>query len=380
MSDIAIAPASPRKPRVLLVEDDADLREALGEALVESGHVVIEAVDGDDGLGKLRDARPDVVVLDLMMPRLDGWQFRVAQRRDPVLAATPVVAISASSGAHAAAVDADVFLAKPLDADAVARAIADAIDRKAKQLAPAKIAQTDRLATLGTLAASLAHEINNPLTYVLIQLAQLVKQLPELDGRRDHARVEQLVRLARSAHEGAERIRGIMASIRTFARVDEGAVKPIDVRVPLDAALRIVDNELHHRARLVKHYVEPPFVMANEGRLGQVFLNLLANAVQALPEGFADVHEIRASVTADGAGDVVVEIADTGVGIPAYAIDRVFEPYFTTKPDGQGTGLGLSISRDIVAGLGGTIAVTSEIGHGATFRIVLPAHRREARA
>jgi signal transduction histidine kinase len=366
-------PALEAHPHVLLVEDDADLREALAEALVQTGHVVSTAGDGVDALVKLRAERPDVVVLDLMMPKLDGWQFRVEQRRDPVLAATPIVAISASSSATAAAVDADAFLPKPLSADALRAAIAAAIERKAKQLEPAKIAQADRLATLGTLAAGIAHEINNPLTYVLLQLGHVVRLLPELGDERTRARVE---RAAREALDGAERIRGIMTSIRTFARVDETTLKPIDARVPLDAALRLVANELRHRARLVKRYADPPVVLANEGRLGQVFLNLLTNAVHALPEGHSDQHELRVGVGSDAAGDAVVEIADTGEGIPAHAIDRIFEPYFTTKPVGQGTGLGLSISRDIVASLGGTIGVTSELGRGATFRIVLPAHRR----
>src|SRR5262249_48882765 len=102
--------------RVLLVEDDADLRDALCDALADPGHHVVTAVDGAEGLRRLREDRPDVVVLDLMMPKLDGWQFRVAQREDPMIAATPVIAISASSSATAAAVDADLFLRKPLDA------------------------------------------------------------------------------------------------------------------------------------------------------------------------------------------------------------------------------------------------------------------------
>jgi len=363
--------------RILLIEDDTDLREALGEALAESGHTVISAVDGTDGLRQLRECRPDVIVLDLMMPRLDGWQFRVAQRSDPTLAATPVVVISASSSATAAAVDADLYLRKPLDAKTLLDAIDHVISANARRLEPARVAQTERLAALGTMAAGLAHEINNPLTYVLLQLAQAVRLLPTLATDDNRGRVDQVDTLVRGALEGAERIRSIMGGIRTFSRSDERDVRLVDVRVPLDAALKLVMNELRHRARLIKEYVDPPLVSANEGRLGQVFLNLLSNAVQAIPEGDVQAHEIRVSATSDEAGDLRVEISDTGAGIPPHLLGRIFEPYFSTKPVGQGTGLGLSISHTIITAFDGTITVASDDGHGTTFSIVLPAARQE---
>ena len=359
--------------RVLLIEDDADLREALGDALTGAGHTVISAVDGNDGLRQMRAYRPDVVVLDLMMPRLDGWQFRLAQRGDPMLATTPVVVISASNSPTAEAVDADLYLKKPLDAKTLLHAIDDVINANTRRLEPAQVAQTERLAALGTLAAGLAHEINNPLTYVLLQLAQVVRLLPALATDQNRARLEQIEALARGSLEGAERIRGIMAGVRSFARADDTSVTPVDVRVSLDAALKLVMNDLRYRARLVKNYTDPPLVMANEGRLGQVFLNLITNAVQAIPEGDAQAHEIQVSATSDAAGDLVVELSDTGEGIAPHLLARIFEPYFSTKPVGQGTGLGLSISHSIIQSFDGTITVASEVGRGTTFRIVLPA-------
>ena len=371
MQDLEQRPVLRR--RILLVEDDADLREALGDALEESGHTVISAVDGADGLRQMRACRPDVVVLDLMMPKLDGWQFRVAQRSDPTLAATPVVVISASNSPTAAAVDADLYLKKPLDAMTLIHAIDDVINANARRLEPARVAQTERLAALGTLAAGLAHEINNPLTYVLLQLAQVARLLPSLATDDNRRRVDQIDALVRGSLEGAERIRGIMTGIRTFSRSDDVGVKRIDVRVVLDAALKLVGNEIMHRARLIRNYTDPPMVMANEGRLGQVFLNLITNALQAIPEGDAQAHEIRVSAFADDAGDLVVEIADTGTGVPPHLLGRIFEPYFSTKPIGQGTGLGLSISHTIITALDGKITVASEVDRGTTFRIVLPA-------
>ena len=364
--------------RVLLVEDDADLRDALCDVLEENGHVVVCAADGDDGLRQLRDTKPDVVVLDLMMPRLDGWQFRLAQRADPMLAMTPVVAISASSSATAAAVDADLFLRKPLDATTLCKAVEDVVAASARRIEPVKAAEADRLANLGMLAAGLAHEINNPLTYVLLQLGQLVRMLGELEVSEDRGRVQQLEAVARGALEGAERMRGIMTSIRMFSRIDDTAMKPIDVRAPLEAALKLVANELRHRARVVIELSEVELVRGNDGRLGQVFLNLLTNAMHALspPRDSTKPHEVRATTAMDEAGRVVVEIADTGEGIPPHVLPHLFEPFFTTKPVGEGTGLGLSISRSIVAAHGGAIAVQSEVGRGTTFRIVLPAWHR----
>jgi signal transduction histidine kinase len=356
-----------------LIEDDLELREALGDALMEKGHTVVAAIDGEEGLSQMRAWRPDVVVLDLMMPRLDGWQFRVAQRGDPMLASTPVVVISASSSSSAAAVDADLYLRKPLDADTLVDAIEDVINTKARRLEPARVAQTERLAALGTLVAGLAHEVNNPLTYVLLQLSQAIRMLPAVMTEDNRKYVEQIVLLLRGSLDGAERIRGITTSIRAFSRSEDCASSPVDVRVPLDAALKLVMNELRHRAKLTTTFTDPPFVMANEGRLGQVFLNLLANAVQSIPDGDAPNHEIAVTAGANEAGDLVVEIADTGHGIPAHLLDRVFEPFFSTKPVGQGTGLGLSISHHIIAGLGGEISVMSEVGRGTRFRIVLPA-------
>ena len=363
---------------VLLIEDDADLRDALRDVLVKAGHDVATANDGADGLRQLRIARPDVVVLDLMMPEVDGWQFRIAQRSDPAIAGTPVVVISASNSATAAAIDADLFIQKPLDGKTLLHAIDQVIAAAARRGEPTKVAQADRLAALGTLAAGLAHEINNPLTYMLLHVAQAQRLAASLANDQNRAEVAQLETLLRGASEGADRIRNIMTGIRTFARPEDDALKVIDVRVPLESALKLAMNEIRHRARLTKHYADPPEVFANEGRLGQVFLNLITNAVQAIAEGDARGNELRVSAEADAGGDLVVEIADTGHGIPAHLLSRVFEPFFSTKPSGHGTGLGLSISQDIIRPLGGRITVDSEVGRGTTFRVVLPAARRES--
>ena len=363
----------PTPRHVLLVEDDHELREALTEALTSAGHRVTAVPDGGTALQSMRTALPDVIVLDLMMPVMDGWQFRVEQKRDAILAQVPVVAISASTSAAAAAVDADVYIRKPVDAKSLLRAIEDVLGVRARRLEPAKNAESERLAALGTLAAGVAHEVNNPLTYVLLHLAHASRLVATIQGEANRSVVEKLDTLLRGAVDGAERIRSVTSGIRAFSRVDELARTPLDIHPVIDAALKLVSADITQRAKLEKSYGVAPLVMANEGRLAPVFLNLLTNALQAIPEGEPDAHTIRVVTGVDALGRATVEIIDDGEGIPEHLAARIFEPFFSTRPVGQGAGLGLSISQGIVAALGGEIALRSEVGRGSTFRVTLPA-------
>lgn len=363
---------NPTGRRILLVEDDVDLRQALEEALVENGHVVVTASDGAVGLEKMRRFHPDVVVLDLMMPKLDGWQFRVAQRQEPAIADTPVVVISASDTPAALAVNADLYVRKPFDADTLVHAIDGVVNAHERKANFARVAQTERLAALGTLAAGLAHEINNPLTYVLIELEHAMKLLDTIATDENRGVIEQVKSLTRTALDGAERISGVTRAIRSFSRPDDRGVVPLDVRVPLEAAIRLVAHDVKLRAKLTTHFETIPTVLANEGGLGQVFLNLLTNAIQAIPEGKPERNEIRVIAGLDSAGGLSIEISDTGEGIPSHLQNRIFEPFFSTKPVGHGTGLGLSISHSIIRSFGGSLTVSSEVGRGSTFRIRMP--------
>jgi two-component system cell cycle sensor histidine kinase/response regulator CckA len=178
--------------------------------------------------------------------------------------------------------------------------------------------------------------------------------------------------MQRTAREGCLQMRLIVGDLKTFSRADEDALGLMDVRWSLEAATNIARMEIEKRASLVTHYADVPLVRANESRLAQVFLNLLVNAAQAIPEGAPTSNEVRIATRVDALGKVVIEISDTGPGIAADEIERVFDPFFTTKPIGIGTGLGLSICHGIVAGLQGAIDVTSAPGKGATFRVTLP--------
>ncbi|MBM7112465.1 ATP-binding protein [Archangium primigenium] len=232
-----------------------------------------------------------------------------------------------------------------------------------------RLAVSDRMASVGTLVAGVAHELNNPLAYVMANL----------DYARDELRAvpapgtEGLAEALDEAREGAERMRTIVRDLKLFSRKDDEHLEWVEVTRALDSAAAMAWNEVRHRARLVKDYQSLPAVYANEARLGQVFLNLVVNAAQAIPEGAAERNEIRLSTRVDESGRVVIEVRDTGQGIPEEVRARVLEPFFTTKPLGLGTGLGLPICQDIITRLGGTLSFESEVGVGTVFRVVLAA-------
>jgi PAS domain S-box-containing protein len=236
----------------------------------------------------------------------------------------------------------------------------------------ARLAQSERLAALGTLLAGIGHELNNPLSYTLLGIEQALAQLARLTA--PPGNIAKLREALESALEGATRAAAVVGQIRATTRPDVEERGPVDLRAVLEAALRVTHNEIHHRARLVTDLAElpPGLVTGNAQRLEQLFLNLLVNAVQALPDGRAE-NEIRVVLRPASPTEVVVEVSDNGPGIPDEVRSRIFDPFFTTRPVGRGLGLGLSICHGIVTSHGGTITVESAPGRGSTFRIVLPA-------
>ncbi len=255
--------------------------------------------------------------------------------------------------------------------------VSDVSERRKLQ---AQLLLADRMSSLGTLSAGVAHEINNPLAYVIASLDLLAARFPELAARLPADQATFVDQQLKRAREGTGRVRGIVRDLKSFSRADEETVTATDLRKSLDTSLTLVWNEIKHRARLVKDYDALPAVRANEARLGQVFINLFVNAAQAMPEGDVERNELRVTGRTDALGNAVVEIRDTGCGIAPEHLDRIFEPFFTTKPIGEGTGLGLAISHGIVTSLGGTLSVQSEPGKGTLFRVVLPTARPEVAA
>ncbi len=276
----------------------------------------------------------------------------------------------------------------------------DITERKRLQ---AQIAQSDRLASMGMLAAGIAHEVNNPLTYVLYNLESLTDDLPKLSsalrrclergaerlGHEEWAKLlgpdRELLNPAMIDDVGARfedallgtlRIRDIARGLGTFSRVEQDRKVPVDLMQVIEVAINMVFNEIKYRARLVKEYGKVSSILANDGRLSQVFLNLLVNAAHAIEEGDVERNEIRVRTWQDR-NEVLAEVRDTGKGIPAEHLPFLFEPFFTTKEFGVGTGLGLSISKSIVEGYGGRIEVSSTVGEGTSFVVRLPVDRVE---
>ena len=270
----------------------------------------------------------------------------------------------------------------PIDFDGEPAVLLFARDLSERKELAARLAQADRMASVGTLAAGVAHEINNPLAYVLGSMdlcARHVDSLGQIVGDEPDVRatLRALSDCLGNAHDGADRVRIIVRDLMTFSRAESDEPIAVDVEGVLDSSVNLVWNEIRHRARLVKNYGGVPAVLADQARLGQVFVNLLVNAAQAIPEGQADKSEIRI-VTSSGKGKVRVDVEDTGSGIPDEDLRRIFEPFYTTKPMGVGTGLGLSICHGIVTALGGSISAQSEPGKGSRFRVELPVAPEQA--
>lgn len=229
-------------------------------------------------------------------------------------------------------------------------------------------AVTDRLASLGALAASIGHEINNPLAYVRLSLDVASREANALGGARASGELrESLVR----AREGTDRVIGIVRDLKMLSRVHEDADMAVDLPEILDATLAIAEGAIRAKARLVRSYGATPLARGMRGKLGQVFLNLLTNAVNAIPDGCPSSHVVSVATYAAPDGRAVVEIADTGSGIPPEIASRIFDPFFTTKPVGLGTGLGLAMCHRIVTELAGEIVFESAPGV-TTFRVTLP--------
>lgn len=249
--------------------------------------------------------------------------------------------------------------------------VRDVTERKRLQQ---QLMLSDRMASLGTLAAGVAHEVNNPLAYAHISLQTLERRLTELEqGIGPSPQLEDMRETLEAAGHGLQRVRTIVGDLRTFSRPDDETVEPVDLHRVLESAVSMAAKELRHRARLVRDYGDVPQVLGNDARLGQVFLNLLVNATQAFPEGNRRRNEVRLTTHAEADESVTVEVRDNGPGIPSDILEHVFLPFVTTKPAGVGTGLGLSICHRIVTKLGGEIAVESDPEQGTTVRVTLPA-------
>jgi len=263
----------------------------------------------------------------------------------------------------------------------------DASDRRRIN---AQLAQTDRMASLGLLAAGVAHEVNNPLTYVLYNIETMAEQIPRLisDTRKrlPHPdttgmsslleETEELPAMCDETLKGLLQVRDIIHDLKRFSRVEEDERGPVEVNAVLESAVRMAFNQIKYRAQLVRDLGPLPPVMANEGRLCQVFLNLLVNAANAIEEGAPDDNTVTLRSWRQ-AGEVCVEVRDTGRGAPPEAYKKLFDPFYSAWSGDLGQGMGLSISRAIVNSLGGRIEAAGAPGAGTWITVTLPAREAE---
>jgi len=377
--------------RILVVEDDRQILAIISLLLEDEGYEVQTATDGQQALARLQEgATPDLIILDLMLPALDGWEFRTIQRADPTLARIPVLAVSADSSAKAQAIDATSFLRKPFGAeDLLARVHKILSDRVRME---ARMAETERLVALGRLTAEATHEMSNPLGSVVANVASIEEMIQRMRGIVDelHRRGESpeeiplvdqgretvgdMAETVRDIRVGTDRMARALDDLRS-KRTGEYPFGAVDLRAVLEAAIALTAHELRDRARLVTDFAgPPPAVRGNEFRLGQLFTNLLINAAHAIPRGNPLDNLVTIGVY-PGPHDLTVEIGDTGQGMTPEVRARLFEPFFTTKAAGQGTGLGLPICMAIAQEHLGGIEVESTPGQGSTFRVTLPLDR-----
>jgi signal transduction histidine kinase len=398
---------------VLIAEDEAVSRCLLQNHLEKWGHHVVAAADGAEAWRLFEGGQFTLVVSDWIMPEVDGVELirRIRASGRPRYVYTILLTAKSQKGDVIQGMEAgaDSFLTKPFDREEL-RVHIQAGERiihlehtlaeqnRALREAQAALIQSEKLASLGQLAAGVAHEINNPVAYVTNNLAVLRRDvtaaLGVLDAYRrgldDLARVrpdlaaaaarleenidlayvrDNLPRLFEKSQGGLQRVRDIVCNLCNFARLDEGESKEVDLRSAVESTLEIIAHEVKARGVEVRTDFPPlPPIVCHPGQVNQVFLNILMNAVQACaPGGWVAVR------TRLEPGDlVVVEVEDNGCGIRPEHLPHLFEPFFTTKPVGQGTGLGLSVSYGIVRDHGGSIEVESTPGRGSVFRVCLP--------
>ena len=404
---------------ILVVDDTPTNLKVLFELLNQSGFKVSIAKSGESALEKVHHALPDLILLDVMMPGIDGFETCRRLQADVKTKDIPVIFMTVLSdvvdkvkGLKLGAVD---YITKPIEQDEVLARINVHLELRKAQL---RLVQEEKMAALGQLVAGVAHEINNPVNFIyanlphakqytheLLKLIALYESynhnpIPEIQAYSEEIDweflKEDLPQLLHSMQVGAERILEIVRSLKIFSHRDEAESKPVNLHEGIDSTLMLLSRRLQANSRnpdflrpdveVIKEYGDLPIIEGHPGQLNQVFMNILGNAIDAINEkiengennpntnsqGFTPRIKICTEVTEDQQ-NVVIRISDNGIGMSEEIRQMIFEQFFSTKPVGQGTGLGLSISRQIVViKHGGTLDVYSTLGEGSEFVLTLP--------
>ena len=378
------------KITVLLVDDEDSFRQVLAKRLDRRGFGIVEAASGPAALELMAAIPVHVVILDVKMPGMSGLEVleKVRSRHcrtEVILLTGHASAQDGVAGMKAGAMD---YLSKPVEFEHLVGKIRQAAERVARTVEAEREAEfrarmkkhmvaAERLAALGTLAAGVAHEINNPLA-VINDAAGWLKLLLDKPEAKEFALADKFAKGLSTIERSVERARVITHQLLGFARRDETFITEADLFRLTEETLHLVGKEA--RNKHVSLALEPdkdtPLVFTDPNQIRQVLVNLLNNAIQAVDEG----GSIRVRVEPDCEG-AVISISDNGPGIPEDLRERIFEPFFSTKEAGVGTGLGLYMSAGIMQNLGGRLDVDSEVGRGTTFFVRLPkAHEQSAPA
>ena len=398
--------------KVLIVEDGLVMRRLLGSSLRRWQYEVTEAEHGAQAWELFQREPFPLVLTDWLMPEMDGLELirRIREFESPNYVYIVLLTAKSEKEDLVTAMDAgaDDFLAKPFDPDELRVRIREgariiglerrlAEQNRQLRTTQAALVQSEKLASLGQLAAGMAHEINNPVSYVTNNLAVLnrevhsVMQLLEAYRRAaaglaqsDPPQANELVALETAVDlpwieenlphlfaaslEGLARVRDVVQNLREFARLDNAELDELDVHAALASTLEVLAHEIEEKDLSVQTaYGQVPLLVCRPGKIHQVFHNLLRNAIQA--SSARGIIELRTTADRD---QVRIDIQDHGCGIAPPHMRRLFEPFFTTKAVGHGAGLGLAICYGIVREHGGSIEVDSQPGQGSTFRLRLP--------
>ncbi|MBD2345175.1 hybrid sensor histidine kinase/response regulator [Anabaena subtropica] len=399
--------SSPINNSILIVDDIPTNIKVLFDILNQNGFRVSVAKNGQSALAKAKEALPNLILLDVMMPGIDGFETCRRLKADPKTKDIPVIFMTALSdtvdkvkGLKLGAVD---YITKPIEYEEILARINVHLELRRTQL---KLAQEEKMSSLGQLVAGIAHEINNPVNFIygnlihaqnyITDLLDLLKLYethtsdpsPEIKEFSENIELEfikkDLPHLLSSMAMGTERVEQIVRSLRLFSRLEDIEFQPFNLHEGIDSTLIILSHRLKASPtrpiiNIIKEYSDIPLVECYAGKLNQVFMNLLANAIDALEESVVNQKTtdtltiwIRTAVT-DDQKSILIEIVDNGIGISPEVQQNIFEQFFTTKPLGKGTGLGLAIAHEIIVEKhGGTLQVNSTPGQGAQFLITIP--------
>lgn len=415
---------TPSTTTILIVDDNPTNIQVLFDVLNEVGYQVGIAKSGEAAFQRLQFFQPDLILLDVMMPGIDGFEVCRRLKSDSNYCDIPIIFMTALSdavdkvkGLSLGAVD---YITKPIQhEEAIARIrvhlqlreAQKALEQRTIELSDAlthlkqsqlHMVQSEKMASLGQLVAGVAHEINNPINFIYGNLSPAQQHIQDLlhglslyqkhcseppaeiqnwieEVDLDYVKAD-LPKLLQSMKLGSDRIRDIVLSLRNFSRLDEAEVKAVDIHDGIESTLLILQHRFKANGQklgieIIKDYSELPLVECYAGKLNQVFMNILANAVDALEGQQAQEKPSQITIRTSSVGSdwVQIAIADNGSGIPEHLQKRIFEPFFTTKPVGKGTGLGMSISYQIIQETHkGKLECYSSSSQGTEFVIQIP--------